>query len=127
MSATSASDDRVDAYSRKLSPDQRQIVEAVRAIVRSAAPSSTEAFKWAEPVFESNGPFAWVKAHSQHVTLGFWRGAALESGGRLETSGSRMAHMKLRRLSDVEEKLIARLVRQAVQLNQQLGDPSRTR
>jgi len=121
------SDSRVDAYSKKLPAAQREIVEAVRRIVRVSAPESHEAFKWAEPVFESGGPFAYVKAHSKHVTFGFWRGAQLDGQGRLETSGAKMAHLKLRAVSDVDESLLADLVRQAVKLNREQGDPSRTR
>jgi hypothetical protein len=121
------SDARVDAYSNKLPAAQREIVEAVRRIVRLAAPESHEAFKWAEPVFESGGPFAYVKAHSRHVTFGFWRGADLDGEGRLESSGEKMAHMKLRSVSEIDERLLAALVRQAVELNRAHGDPSRTR
>ena len=120
-------DPRVDAYSKSLAPDKREIVEAVRRIVREAAPDSAEAFKWAQPVFEANGPFAYVKAHAKHVTLGFWRGADLDARGRLESGGSKMAHAKLRTLSDLDEQLFARLVKQAVRLNREQGDPSRTR
>jgi hypothetical protein len=37
-------------------PDgRREIAEAVRRLVRSAAPEAREAFTWAQPVFESGG------------------------------------------------------------------------
>jgi hypothetical protein len=116
----------VDAYVAALRPAQRHIVEEIRKIVHSAAPEATEAYKWAEPVFESNGPFAWVKAHSNHVTFGFWRGVELDAGrGVLETSGSKMAHVKLRDVSDIDRSALTTLVRDAVRLNREKGDPTR--
>jgi len=118
----------VEAYVAALSPDKREIVDAVRRLVKSAAPETTEAFKWAEPVFEANGPFAWVKAHSSHVTFGFWRGAELDKGrGILESSGSKMGHLKLRSEADIDSPVLKSMVKDAVLLNHTLGDPTKTR
>ena len=48
----------VDCYVAALPDGQREIAEAVRRLARSVAPKAREAFKWAQPVFESGGPFA---------------------------------------------------------------------
>jgi len=48
-----AAERTVDAYVAALPDGQREIAEAVRRLVRSAAPEAREAFKWAQPVFES--------------------------------------------------------------------------
>jgi hypothetical protein len=118
----------VDRYVAKLKPPQREIVEALRRLVREAAPEATEAFKWAQPVYEQNGPFAFIKAHPNHVTLGFWRGAELDGGrGLLESGGRQMAHLKLRAAGDIKKGELSRLVRDAVRLNREKGDPTRTR
>ena len=123
-----AAERSVDAYIAALPGDQRAIAEAVRLVVRSAAPEAREAFKWSQPVFESAGPFAYIKAFPRHVNFGFWRGVELDRGrGILETSGSKMAHVKLRRLADLDEPVLADIVREAVRLNAEKGDPSRTR
>jgi len=115
----------VDDYVAALGAEQREIVDRLRRLVKSAAPSATEVFKWAEPVYETNGPFAYIKAHKAHVTLGFWRGAELmDTSARLETSGSKMAHMKIRSTSDIPEAEVRRLVRQAVRLNATKGNPA---
>jgi hypothetical protein len=55
---------------RALPGCQREIAEAVRRLVRSASPGAREAFKWAQPVFESRGPFAYVKAVPRQVNFG---------------------------------------------------------
>jgi hypothetical protein len=123
-----AAERTVDAYVAALPDGQREIAEAVRRLVRSAAPEARETFKWAQPVFESGGPFAYIRAFPRHVNFGFWRGVEVDrSRGILETGGSKMAHIKLRRVSDIDEAILAEMVREAVRLNAEKGDPSRTR
>lgn len=40
----------VDEYVKSLPRDQAQIVTALRQLVHAAAPTATEAFKWAQSV-----------------------------------------------------------------------------
>ncbi|MCH7571902.1 MAG: DUF1801 domain-containing protein [Planctomycetes bacterium] len=68
----------VDEYIAGLSGWQAQVVLQVRKIVNQTAPESDEAVKWAQPVWSFKGPFAYVKAHKQHVNFGFWRGVDLD-------------------------------------------------
>ncbi|HKW69946.1 MAG TPA: DUF1801 domain-containing protein [Candidatus Dormibacteraeota bacterium] len=78
--------------------------------------------------YESNGPFAYIKAHPTYVSFGFWRGVELDAGrGLLESGGEKMAHVKLRSASDIKTAQLSRLVNAAVRLNREKGDPSRTR
>jgi hypothetical protein len=125
MTARKPAKRTVDEYVASLTAGQREIVDALRELVRSAAPRATEVFKWAEPVYESNGPFAYIKAHKAHVTLGFWRGAELmQSSSHLETSGSKMAHIKIRTAADIPKADVRRLVQQATKLNAIKGNPA---
>ena len=79
-------------------------------------------------MFEQNGPLCWIKAHKAHVTLGFWRGLQLPSGaGVIEGSGQKMGHLKLRSAADLQPALIRKLVREAVALNREHGDPTKGR
>ncbi len=118
----------VDSYVAQLSVEQRAIADALRALVMAAAPGATEAIKWSRPVFELGGPLCWIKAHRAHMTLGFWRGMQLASGkGAIEGSGAKMGHLKLRSLGDLKPALVEKLVREAIALNRELGDPTRTK
>jgi hypothetical protein len=118
----------VDAYVEALPDGQRAIAEALRRVVRSAAPEARETLKWAQPVFESGGPFAYIKAFPRHVNFGFWRGVEVDAGrGILETGGSKMAHIKLRWASEIDEAVLTEMIREAVRLNAEKGDPSRPR
>jgi hypothetical protein len=118
----------VDAYVAKLSGWQRDTVERLRAIARAASPDLVEAFKWAQPVYESGGPVCYIKAHKNHVTFGFWRGAELMARHPgLETSGIKMAHFKIRRDESIDAAALTPLIREAVKLNREKGDPNRKR
>src|SRR5688572_11583492 len=117
----------VDAYLGKLKGWQGEVARRLRALAQEAAPGATEAIKWGQPVFELNGgPLGYYKAHSQHVTLGFWRGAELpDPEGLLESSGSMMAHVKIRGPDQLPEAALKAFIRAAAELNRRDGSPTR--
>ncbi len=120
------SGESVDSYVKLLPSPQQMIVNRLRALVANAAPEAMEALKWAQPVFEAEGPFAHIRAAGSHVNFGFWRGALLEAPeGVLEGEGDMMRHVRIVTWKDVKEDVLKALVRQAVLLNQRLGDPTR--
>ena len=81
----------VDGYIAGLEAWQAAIVSRVRELVRAAAPGAQESIKWAQPVYEANGPFAYIRAFKSSVNLGFWRGAELtDHAGALVGSGEKM-------------------------------------
>jgi hypothetical protein len=115
----------VDEYVAGLSPPLAAVAAAVRELIREAAPEAGESIKWAQPVYEDNGPFAYFRASSKHVTFGFWRGAELDDPrGLLEGGGEQMRHVKLAS-AGIDGEALAAFVRQAVELNRTQGDPTR--
>lgn len=116
----------VDAYISSLNDKQADIVSSVRQIVREAAPNADEAIKWAQPVYSSNGPFAYIKAFKNSVNFGFWRGVDLKDPkGLLQGSGDKMRHVKLTGTDDIDTTAFSDFIVQAVQLNQTKGDPTK--
>ena len=116
----------VDAYIKALPAKQRQVATAIRRLVRGAAPDATESVKWGQPVFTDHGPFAYMKKANAHLTFGFWRGAELDGGrGILEGSGTRMAHMKIADVDAIDQKKLTALIKAAVKLNREKGDPTK--
>jgi hypothetical protein len=95
--------------------------------VKKAAPKGESGIKWAQPVFwDDNGPFCFIKAHKNHVNIGFWRGVQLKDPKELlEGSGVKMRHIKITDKKDIDKSAITDFVIQGVKLNQELGDPSR--
>ena len=119
----------IDEYIDSLGGDWRaRTVAELRRVVDDAAPDAKATIKWAQPVWESNGPFAYVKAFGRSVNIGFWRGTQLDDpAGILEGDGDRMKHVTLREGDAVRSAELAAFVRQAIDLNRELGSPARTR
>jgi hypothetical protein len=61
----------VDGYIAQLEGWKGEIVSTVRRIVLGAAPEARESIKWAQPVYELNGPFCYLKAFKKSVNFGF--------------------------------------------------------
>ena len=96
----------------------------IDALIRRAAPEATGLIKWAQPVYEQNGPLAFIKSNRNHLTFGFWRGTELsDPDDVLEGAGDRMKHVKIRSLDDIDEERFSAWVREAVVLNEQRGNP----
>jgi len=116
----------VGAYISSLPRRQRAIAERLRAFLREAAPHARESIKWGQPVYEVNGPFAYIKAHRNYVNLGFWRGIDLvDPKGLLEGEGNKMRHVKISAPEEIDRESLLQFVRAAVALNEQKGDPTK--
>jgi hypothetical protein len=113
-----------DAYVASLDGWHCTTVEHLRSIVRSTS-TMEEAVKWGHLVYSSNGPVLLIRAESERVLLGFWRGQRLRSiEPRLRPSGRyEMATLELHKGDTIAPAVAQRLVKQAVALNRKLGDP----
>jgi len=103
---------------------QRDVVRRVVDVVKRTVPDTTVSIKWAQPVFELNGPFAFIRPAKAHLSVGFWRGAELTDPKGLLERGNKMGHFKLRGPSELNEKALAGLVKEAVRLNREKGSPT---
>ncbi len=118
----------VDDWAKKLTGWQADALKIIRALVTRHAPDATLAMKWGQPVWEQNGPFAWLRPAAKHVSFGFWRGAELsDPDGHLEGEGDRMRHLKMTSAADLRDLPIERFVKEAVALNGTNGDPTKRR
>jgi hypothetical protein len=116
----------VAEYAAGLGDWRGEVVLALRELVREAAPQAKESIKWAQPVYEDNGPFCYIRAFKNHVNFGFWRGVDLpDEAGILEGSGDKMRHVKVTGLQDIREGIFRDLVREAVALNRSKWDPTK--
>jgi hypothetical protein len=116
----------VDGYIEGLEEWQAEIVSSVRQIVLEAAPEAKETVKWAQPVYESGGPFAYIKAFKNSINFGFWRGVDIKDPkGLLQGTGGKMRHVKLTSTDDIDEQAFVDFIRQALLLNMSKGDPTK--
>jgi hypothetical protein len=115
----------VDEYAASFPGWQAEAIGAIRQIIHEAAPKATESIKWAQPVWEENGPMVWLKAYKTYVNLGFWRGVELtDPKGLLEGDGNLMRHVKITSLEELNKPAIKRFVTQAAKLNRTKGNPT---
>jgi hypothetical protein len=116
----------VEEYISSLEDWKGEIVGELRAIILGVSPEVKESIKWAQPVYESNGPFSYIKAFKNSVNFGFWRGVDLKDPkGTLVGSGEKMRHIKITKSDDIDPKAFGDFVRQAIKLNKELGDPTK--
>jgi hypothetical protein len=115
----------VDEYIAAFDDWRTDAMKRLREIVKEGAPHSAVGIKWAQPVWEWNGPMIWMKAYPKHVDIGFWRGTEMEDSKKVLTGdGERMRHIKITSVDDIPVDALVDLVKQAVKLNTAKGNPT---
>jgi hypothetical protein len=116
-----------EAYVAALAGWQRALVEDIRATVRKST-RLEEVIRWGNLVYLSNGPALLIRAETERVLFGFWRGQQMRDiEPRLKPGGQyEMATVELREGDEIAAATVRRLVKKAMRLNAALGDPTRT-
>lgn len=114
-----------DAYVQALTGWHRPLVETLRASTLAAGPLA-EQIKWGHLVYSANGPVLLIRAESERVLFGFWRGQRLrELDGRLRPGGKyEMATIAFVEGDTISATRARALVKTAIRLNHELGDPT---
>ncbi len=116
----------VDEYIDRLGDWRGEIVRELRELVVSTVPKAEESMKWGQPVYELNGPFCFIKAFRNQVNFGFWRGDQVADPKKiLVKSMDRMRHVKLTSLTQIQKPQFRELLKSAIKLNKELGDPTK--
>jgi hypothetical protein len=115
----------VDEYIAAFDDWRTDAMKRLREVVKEGAPHSAVGIKWAQPVWEWNGPMIWMKAYPKHVDIGFWRGTEMDDPKKVLTGdGERMRHIKITSVEDIPADALRELVKQAVKLNTAKGNPT---
>jgi hypothetical protein len=116
-----------DAYVDALTGWRARVVRMLRAEALAAVPGLEEKIKWGHLVYFSNGPAFLIRAEESRVLFGFWRGKRmlaieprLAPGGKYE-----MATLVLDESASISRETTRALVKEAVALNRELGDPTK--
>jgi hypothetical protein len=114
-----------DAYVEALDGWRRDLVQAIRKAV-CAASKLDEVIKWGHLVYSANGPVLLIRAEEERVLFGFWRGQRLtQIEPRLKKGGKyEMATLELREGMMITPAVVRRLTKEAVSLNESLGNPT---
>jgi hypothetical protein len=103
-----------DEYFGDQSQKNRSIIRALRRFVKRVAPGLEESMKWGNGCWvKGQAPVAYVYSATEYVQFGFFRGSALKDPGKLlEGSGQYVRHIKIRKLSDIDEDEFSAYLRQ---------------
>ena len=114
-------DKNVDSWISEHDPALRQIAETLRNIILSTEPDLTESIKWSQPVYSRKGRVCYLSATERYVSLGFFNGASLtDPQGRIEGTGVKLRHVKVRSLEDIDMEQIGSWVREAVAIDERV-------
>ena len=104
-----------DEYLEAQSPENQEIIRALRKFVKRIQPKLSEAVKWGNGCWiGSNGPVAYVYSDTGYVQFGFFNGSSLKDPkGLLEGKGQYVRHIKVHSRSAIDERSFAALLRQA--------------
>lgn len=115
------------AYVEALDGWRREVVEALCAAARAAG-DPQQRIKWGHIVCLANGPVLLIRAEAARVLFGFWRGKRLlaiepklKPGGKYE-----LATMTFHEGDAVDIASAEQLVRAAIRVNAEIGDPTRS-
>ena len=103
----------VDDYVSKVDPKLRSQFQTLRSIIKKALPGAFEAVKWGVPFYSLDGVgVAALADYSEHLNLALMHGAELSSD-LLKGTGKGMRHITVSTMSDIDEKEITRVLREA--------------
>ena len=122
-------DCKVEQVLRGCPPELRDVAEALRRLVKGAAPRASERgyTGWGNLVYDNNGMFCYIAPLKDSVNLGFQRGIDLsDPEGLLRGTGKSMRHVKVRKREDIRADALSRLVTEAYRVNEGRG-PTRAK
>ncbi|MCY1074049.1 DUF1801 domain-containing protein [Archangium lansingense] len=105
-----------DAFFAQQPPERREHLEALRALVKKAAPGARESMKWGMPYYELKGGFCALYTSTTYAALSIMAPPEKldDPEGKLEGTGKTMRHLKVRSAADLDEASILRWVKAAV-------------
>jgi hypothetical protein len=114
-----------DDYVQSIGGWQRERVNMLRAIAHNVG-DTAETVKWGHLVYLANGPAFLIRAEEGRVLFGFWRGKRLlDIEPRMTGTGKyEMKTLELREETLIDRAIAERLIREAIQLNLTVGNPT---
>ena len=110
----------VDSWMAEHDPSIRQIGETLRNMILAADPELRESVKCGNPFYEKSSRVFYLAATDSYVNLGFFNGAALaDPESRIEGTGKRMRHVKVRALEDIDADQFSTWIEQALALDKE--------
>ena len=109
----------VDEFvARKVLPEFRPVVAAIRSLIKEAAPELKEAMSYGLPMYALEKPVAWISPGKTGISLGFREGASFEDKyGLLRGAAKHAKNVKMKSLAEVNKPALKYYIKQAVKLD----------
>jgi len=112
--------EKISAYIKKASGEQREILNRLRAFLLQEEFAITEDWKWNAPNYNCNGMICWLAFFKNHVGLNFFKGSLIEDLHSMYDEacmdkGNRQ--IKFRCIDDIDETNLKHYLYQATKLN----------
>ena len=103
-------------------PQYRDIVAALRTLMKENAPDATEGISYGIPAFRGRHILAVISPTKKGITFAFSRGAEFEDKyGLLEGVGKVSKNVRISRLEDINRDALRYYIRQALELDAERG------
>lgn len=96
--------------------DKKEILAALRNMIRNHNDKIVEEIKWSRPCYSINGKlFCYLYLTKNYVTLGFQKGSTLTDPGHLLTgSGKELRHVNFLTIAELDQHAIQQLIKEAI-------------
>lgn len=103
---------------RKVAPELRPVVEAVRSVMKESAPDAKESINYGIPMYARKKPIAWISPGKTGISLGFREGARFDDRyGMLRGVGKHARNVRIRNLGEVNKTALRYYIKQALKLD----------
>jgi hypothetical protein len=103
-------DKKVDEYINKQPSPQKEVCQALRALINKTFPGAKEEMKWGVPAFAEGNYY--IVALKDHVNLGFTlKGLTKEDEKLFDGGGKTMKHVEVASVAGIDEKRIVGLLK----------------
>jgi hypothetical protein len=104
----------------KVLAEYRDIVAAIRSLMKECAPDAQEMISYGIPAFKGRRILAVISPTKKGITLAFSRGAEFEdSYGLLEGVGKVSKNVRMSRMEDFNQDALRYYIKQALELDQE--------
>ncbi|TMC67501.1 MAG: DUF1801 domain-containing protein [Chloroflexi bacterium] len=103
---------------KKVLPEFRPIVAAIRALMKECAPEAEEGISYGVPMYGKGRALAWITPGKTGVSLGFRIGASFaDRYGLLRGAGKHARNVRMRSLDELNRPALKYYIKQAVKLD----------
>ena len=97
----------------------QETARKMRELIFEASEKMVEEIKWSKPSYSHDGLVCYLQPAKTHLNFGFYQGAQLEDRNELlEGDGTKMRHIRIKRLDDIQPEPFKSLIWEAIEFNQ---------